>query len=85
MRTEKLIELQSQTEKNKLFEKAPEQSLIEISKQRKLKTIPICYFMCNSPDHFARDCPFRQKLNNDEFEERKKRNLKEVIIHHPGN
>ena len=36
-KTGKLFELPLQTEKNKLFEKAPEQSFMEISKQFKLR------------------------------------------------
>ena len=44
LRTEKLFELQPQIEKNKLFEKAPEQSFIEISKQRKPRIFAKCFF-----------------------------------------
>ena len=68
LKTKKLFALQSQTEKNKLFEKAPEQSFIKISKQRKPKIFPKFCFLCKSPDHFARDC-FLKKLSKREFME----------------
>ena len=54
LKTEKLFESQSKTEKNILLEKAPEPSLIEISPQRKPRIVFKRCFLCNSPNHLAR-------------------------------
>ena len=50
-----------------------------MSKQRKPRIFPKRCFLCKSPDHFARNFPFRQTFNNEEVKKKKKKSKEEIV------